>query len=101
MARTLASQAHPSTSEMTLYRPREAAAQLGIAPTTLRLWSTRFAALLRPSARKEEGGGAHRRYTAADLRVLSRAKPLLADGLTYAEVQRRLREEHGADAMDD
>jgi DNA-binding MurR/RpiR family transcriptional regulator len=95
MAITPTAPAQQTTSDLVLYRPREAAAQLGIAPTTLRHWSTQFAALLSSSARKAGGGSvtAHRRYTTGDVRLLARAKRLLADGLTYAEVQRRLREE--------
>ncbi|MGN6813088.1 MAG: MerR family transcriptional regulator [Thermomicrobiales bacterium] len=94
---------HQTTGNMALYRPREAAAQLGIAPTTLRLWSTQFATLLSTSARKEEGrrAAAHRRYTADDVRLLSRVKHLLADGLTYAEVQRRLSEDSGEGRVND
>ncbi|MGN6362159.1 MAG: MerR family transcriptional regulator [Thermomicrobiales bacterium] len=94
---------HQTTGNMALYRPREAAAQLGIAPTTLRLWSTQFATLLSTSARKEEGSraAAHRRYTADDVRLLSRVKHLLADGLTYAEVQRRLSEDSGEGRVND
>jgi len=76
------------------HRPQEAAQRLGIAPSTLRLWSTHFANELSDLARKVDPGGgsiAQRRYTDEDIRVLSQVKQLLGQGLTYDEVKRRLR----------
>jgi len=77
------------------YRPQEAAQRLGIASSTLRLWSSQFANELSNSARKVASRDgepiAQRRYTDEDLRVLAQVKELLAQGLTYEEVKRRLR----------
>jgi DNA-binding MurR/RpiR family transcriptional regulator len=78
-----------------LLRPRSVALQLGIAPTTLRLWSNQYAAFLSTSARKENGedGSAHRRYTSGDVQVLARAKALIDSGLTHEEARQRLGQE--------
>jgi DNA-binding MurR/RpiR family transcriptional regulator len=84
-----------ANEEAPLARAGEVAAQLGVAPATLRLWSNRFAELLGPDARRgADGAGAatHRRYSAADARLLAQVKALLGQGLTYAEVRRRLGE---------
>lgn len=77
------------------YRPQDAAQRLGIASSTLRLWSAHFANELSDVARKVAPGGAgptaQRRYTDEDIRVLAQVKQLLGQGLTYEEVKRRLR----------
>lgn len=77
------------------YRPQDAAQRLGIASSTLRLWSAHFAGELSEIARKVDPGGggsiAQRRYTDDDIRVLSQVKQLLGQGLTYEEVKHRLR----------
>ena len=78
-----------------MYRPKEVAERFGVTTATLRLWSTHFADYLSPAAQKattENGGAAQRRYVEDDLRVLSHAKTLLAEGLTYEEVRCRLGE---------
>ncbi|MGC8838064.1 MAG: MerR family transcriptional regulator [Anaerolineae bacterium] len=67
----------------------EAAKALGVSGATLRRWSRRFAPFLSPEARGGEEG-LHRRYTEADLQVLEMVKGLLAQGYTYAQVERRL-----------
>lgn len=70
-----------------MYRPREIAAELGISPSTLRLWSTRFAPLLSDGARKDDAGPtAQRRYDDADLQTLRRVQDLLKQGQTYSQV---------------
>jgi DNA-binding transcriptional MerR regulator len=79
----------------TRYRlPHEVAAQLGISPSTLRRWSNEFADSLSDAAGRPEiaptGGMAHRRYTDQDLETLMTTKGLLAEGLTYIQVGRRL-----------
>ncbi|MGE5619978.1 MAG: MerR family transcriptional regulator [Sphingomonadaceae bacterium] len=78
-----------------LYRPQDIAAKLGIAPSTLRLWSARFAGQLSDAARKSPNGlampAAQRRYTDDDLEVLLKVKSLLGQGHTYQEVEHRLR----------
>lgn len=74
-----------------MYRPRDIALSLGISPSTLRLWSTRFATHLSESARKEFGGPTgQRRYTDDDLTALRRVKGHLDQGLTYAETGQTL-----------
>lgn len=78
-----------------MHRPGDVSQRLGISANTLRLWSTHFEACLSPSAQSaktEKGGAAQRRYTDDDLRVLLRAKVLLADGKTYEEVAQLLKE---------
>ena len=79
-----------------LMRPGPAAARLGIAANTLRLYSVRFAACLSGTAsapRSAGGGVGHRLYSAGDLAVLKRARELLASGLTYEEALARIRGE--------
>ena len=76
-----------------VYRPKEVAQRLGIAPSTLRLWSVQFAESLSGPARKEGLGGvgsAQRRYSDEDLSRLLEIKALLGEGLTYGEARRRL-----------
>ncbi len=77
-----------------LYRPQDIAAKLGIAPSTLRLWSSNFAAHLSSPARKNAGNGgapwAQRRYTEEDLDVLLQVKGLMTQGYTYLEARQRL-----------
>ncbi len=76
------------------YRPIEVAQSLGISSSTLRLWSNQFASLLSEQARKEPSGSgsapAQRRYTDDDLRLLTLAKELLDQGLTYEDTRTRL-----------
>ena len=80
-----------------LYRPREIASELGIAPSTLRLWSVQFGKELSDPARKasveNSAPWAQRRYTEEDLEILLRVKSMLVQGLTYDEVKRRLHRE--------
>ncbi|HEX2922529.1 MAG TPA: MerR family transcriptional regulator [Chloroflexota bacterium] len=80
-----------------MYRPQDVAEKLGIAPSTLRLWSQHFANQLSNAARKapSAGGGApaQRRYTDDDIRVLSQVKSLLSQGQTYDDVKLKLRGE--------
>ncbi len=78
-----------------VYRPLEVAQRLGISPSTLRLWSNHFAPLLSAQARKAPIGAAapaaQRRYTDQDVDLLTRARDLLSQGLTYEETNRTLR----------
>lgn len=74
--------------------PSEVAKQLQLSPSTLRRWSNEFADYLSDTAGRPEaapsGGTAHRRYTDEDLETLMSIKGLLAEGLTYVQVARRL-----------
>jgi DNA-binding transcriptional MerR regulator len=74
--------------------PNEVANQLQVSPSTLRRWSNEFADYLSDIAgrpQSESGGqAAHRRYTDEDLETLMTIKGLLAEGLTYIQVGRRL-----------
>ena len=76
-------------------RPFEAAARLGMAANTLRVYSTRFAPLLSSGAATPSAGRAgrpgHRLYSAGDLAILGRARELVDDGLTYEQALNRLR----------
>ncbi len=74
--------------------PNEMATHLEISPSTLRRWSNEFSDFLSDSAgRPEPTAGsqvAHRRYTDEDMETLMTIKGLLAEGLTYIQVGRRL-----------
>lgn len=74
--------------------PNEVAAQLQVSPSTLRRWSDEFADFLSDSAgRPRPAPGsrtAHRRYTDRDLETLMTIKGLLAEGLSYVQVGKRL-----------
>ena len=78
-----------------LLRPLEAAARLGIAANTLRVYSVRFAALLGDlAARPALGAGGrtgHRLYSEGDIAVLARAHALVGEGATYEQALDRLR----------
>lgn len=82
-------------SETDLRRAGEVAAQLGVSPSTLRRWSKAFAEYLSDSAGLPDSSSTaesvHRRYTAEDVALLTRVKELLAEGLTYKEVAKRLK----------
>jgi DNA-binding transcriptional MerR regulator len=79
----------------TRYRlPNEVATHLDISPSTLRRWSNEFSEFLSGAAGHPEPTGgsqvAHRRYTDDDLETLMSIKGLLAEGLTYLQVGKRL-----------
>jgi DNA-binding transcriptional MerR regulator len=79
----------------TRYRlPNETATHLEVSPSTLRRWSNEFSDFLSDAAgRPQPSAGsqtAHRRYTDQDLETLLTIKGLLAEGLTYMQVGRRL-----------
>lgn len=79
----------------TRYRlPSEVATQLQISPSTLRRWSNEFSDFLSDAAGRPQSEAAvqaaHRRYTDDDLETLMTIKGLLAEGLTYIQVGRRL-----------
>lgn len=74
--------------------PNELATRLQVSPSTLRRWSNEFADFLSDSAGRlqgdDESKGSHRRYTDEDLETLMTIKGLLAEGLTYFQVGKRL-----------
>jgi DNA-binding transcriptional MerR regulator len=74
--------------------PNEVATQLQVSPSTLRRWSNEFADYLSdPAGRPHSEAGsqaAHRRYTDDDLETLMTIKGLLAEGLSYIQVGKRL-----------
>lgn len=74
-------------SERMVYRPGEVARMLRVSPSTLRVYSTRFAPLLSSTVRRDlatpGGSGTHRRYTPNDVTLLHRAKRFLDTGLSY------------------
>lgn len=81
-------------TEMRYRLPSEVANQLQVSPSTLRRWSNEFASFLSDAAGRPisepEGGTSHRRYTDDDLETLMSIKGLLAEGLTYFQVGKRL-----------
>lgn len=74
--------------------PSEVATQLQVSPSTLRRWSNEFADYMSDMAGRPqgeiEGQASHRRYTDQDLETLMTIKGLLAEGLTYIQVGKRL-----------
>ncbi len=72
--------------------PREIAARLEISPSTLRRWSEEFAEFLSEQASSSQGKS-HRRYTEEDEATLLAIKALMDDGLTYAQVRRRMNQQ--------
>lgn len=74
--------------------PNEVATQLQISPSTLRRWSNEFSDFLSETAGRsqdeDESKTSHRRYTDRDLETLMTIKGLLAEGLTYIQVGKRL-----------
>jgi DNA-binding transcriptional MerR regulator len=70
-------------------RIRAASQALGVPVPTLRRWTQEFAAGLSPEARASEGRP--REFTARDMRILRRAKEVLArDDVTYERARREL-----------
>jgi DNA-binding transcriptional MerR regulator len=78
--------------------PNEVASQLQVSPSTLRRWSNEFSDFLSDTAGRPQPADssrtAHRRYTDEDLETLMAIKGLLAEGLTYIQVARRLQVLH-------
>jgi DNA-binding transcriptional MerR regulator len=74
--------------------PNEMASHLQLSPSTLRRWSNEFADFLSETAGRPQtatgGQAVHRRYTDEDLETLLTIKGLLAEGLTYIQVGKRL-----------
>jgi DNA-binding transcriptional MerR regulator len=72
--------------------PSEVANQLDVSPSTLRRWSNEFSDFFSDAAGRPqiEGRTSHRRYTDEDLQILMTIKGLLAEGLTYIQVGKRL-----------
>src|SRR5581483_1312512 len=73
-----------------LLRPGEAAAAIGIKPSTLRVYVQRFGELLSAEVASAERPG-YRLYTARDVELLRRAKEMLARGFTYDRTIAELR----------
>jgi DNA-binding transcriptional MerR regulator len=73
-----------------LLSPAEVARRLDIAPSTLRLYSGRFAEFLSDQAARPRPMGpnrpGYRRYSAADVALLARAKERLSQGMSYEQV---------------
>ena len=77
------------------WKPADAAKKLGMPPSTLRVYSTKFAELLSESASNPpvspDGRTGHRLYSDRDLTILGKAKELLSRGLTYDQALAELR----------
>jgi DNA-binding transcriptional MerR regulator len=82
------------TNEIRYRLPSEVANQLQVSPSTLRRWSNEFGSFLSDAAGRPisepAGGTSHRRYADDDLETLMTIKGLLAEGLTYVQVGKRL-----------
>jgi DNA-binding transcriptional MerR regulator len=76
------------------YLPKDIGNELHVSPSTLRRWSDEFADFLSELAGRPhiatDGQATHRRYTDQDLETLRAIKGLLAEGLTYMQVGKRL-----------
>ncbi len=76
-------------------KPSAAALRLHMPASTLRVYSTKFASLLSPSASDPpvtaEGKRGSRLYSSTDIAILSKAKELLSKGMTYEQVLQELR----------
>jgi len=87
-------------SDAELRQPGDVARELDISTSTLRRWAKEFHPYLSRTAGRTDSMsavGTHRRYTKPDVELLTRAKVLLEQGLTYDQVIRRLKRE-GIDA---
>jgi DNA-binding transcriptional MerR regulator len=79
-----------------MYTPPEASTWLGITPVTLRKWAVEFRLWLSPSATQVSRGVA-RRYTEADLIILSQVRAYLARNFTFKEIRTFLQHMTAAD----
>src|SRR4030042_6250837 len=87
-------------SDAELRQPGDVARELYISTSTLRRWAKEFHPYRSRTAGRTDSMsavGTHRRYTKPDVELLTRAKVLLEQGLTYDQVIRRLKRE-GIDA---
>src|SRR5437588_10167346 len=75
---------------LALLRPGEAAAALGVRPSTLRVYVQRFGELLSDEVASAERPG-YRFYTTRDIEMLRLAKDLLARGFTYEQTLAQIR----------
>ncbi len=76
-----------------LRQPGDVARELDISTSTLRRWAKEFHPYLSRAAGRPASMGAvgtHRRYTEEDVELLTRAKALLEQGLTYDQAIHRL-----------
>ncbi len=82
-------------TEVRLYSPDEVAGRLHVSPSTLRRWTNEFAEFLSHATHSEARGGegGPRRYADADVQMLKNVQDLLAEGLTYLQVGKRLEAE--------
>jgi len=83
--------------EAELRLPGEVARELEVSPSTLRRWAREFEPYLSETAGKPGrtgmGAAVHRRYTQADVDLLTRVRALLVRGMTYGQVIRQLKGE--------
>jgi DNA-binding transcriptional MerR regulator len=75
-------------------KPRETGRRLRMPASTLRVYSTKFAPLLSPSASQPVdapgGNPISRLYSSTDVAILSQAKELLSQGMTYKQTLEEL-----------
>jgi len=67
--------------------PKQICETLTVSPSTLRRWANRFKSRLSIS---EHEPGKHREYSPEDLQVFKSIQSHLENGLTYAEIEKRL-----------
>src|SRR2546427_5284214 len=77
-----------------MYKPFEVAKEVGLAHSTLRWWSNRFASELSEFAGKnpDSDGRSHRRYTEADVHALKIASSCLRQGMSDTQILARLKQ---------
>jgi len=74
-----------------LLRPKEIRARLAVSAATLRVWSIAYRDYLSTAAQVGPAAGhAHRRYTAADVQVLTRIRELVRQGHRSEAIKRLL-----------
>lgn len=78
--------------------PSRAAKQIGVPPSTLRLWARQYAEFL--SAGANPSPGEERRFTAADVETLKAVVQLRNNGMLPADIANRLRNNPSAGLQD-
>ena len=71
-----------------MFTPKQVYETLTISPSTLRRWANRFEEYI--SIEENRKSGTHREYTPEDLNVFRAIQTNLDNGLTYAEIEKRL-----------
>ena len=78
--------------------PSRVAKQVGVPPSTLRLWAKQYAEFLSPGA--NPASGEERRFTAGDIETLKAVAQLRHNGMLPADIANRLRNNPAAGVQD-